>query len=153
MNRNMLKCTKYSFWVFAITPQLYNVFHFESIACGNCYCSLFLWCDVILWTWVCQFILIIHYVNLHFNWQTFATCLVHFMKWITVLDTLCQKSKLICVISDVNQVVHSNISSNIQFDRNFGQFGRTDSGGCYNKTMFMQLWICPKKCWVLGAWV
>ena len=44
-----------------------------------------------------------HYINLSFNWQTFATCLTHFMK--------CQKKDIIIfVISDINEVVHPNIS-------------------------------------------
>ena len=31
------------------------------------------------------------------------------MKWIALLDTLCQKSVLICVISDINMILHPNI--------------------------------------------
>ena len=42
-----------------------------------------------------------HYINMYFKWQTFATYSVHYMKWLTILDTLCQKSMLICVISDI----------------------------------------------------
>ena len=54
-----------------------------------------------------------YHVNLHFNSQMFATCLVHYMKLIGVLDTLCQKNMLICVISDINQAVHPKNSHQI----------------------------------------
>ena len=59
--------------------------------------------------------------------QTFTTCLVHDM----ILNTLCQKKYSYFVISNINQVVYPKIShQNIHFDRIFGQFGHTDSGGC-----------------------
>ena len=48
--------------------------------------------------------------NLHFNRQTFAACLVHYMKWI---DRNCQKSLLNCVISDIKHAVHPKISHQI----------------------------------------
>ena len=96
-------------FIFAITSRLciYD-FHFESISYHNWHCSPFLGYNDIFWT-VNDHVLIIQdvmYGNLHFNWQTFATCLVHHMKWIAILYILCRKSIRICVISDINQVVH-----------------------------------------------
>ena len=72
-----------------------------------------------------------HYVSLHSNWQTFATCLVdiYYMKWIAILNTLCNKSMLVYEISGINQVVHSKFLMKYAPLLYFCQFGCTDSAG------------------------
>ena len=106
---------KYSFWgvqfssIFTITPQLYMFFtstvshaaidiavHFYGMikfSEHNCNCQLS-YSDHSGH----------HYIKLGFNWETFATCFLYYMKWIATFNTLCQKSMLICVISDINQL-------------------------------------------------
>ena len=104
-----LKCITYSFWVynFAITPQQYMFFALK---------VLYVAIDIAVhFNGVFKFFEHEHNCQLSypdhlehqlaFYWQTFATCLVDYMKWIAVLDTLCEKSMLICVTSDFYQVV------------------------------------------------
>ena len=102
--------------LFAITTQLYTF----SLQKYSLQPLTFSWCKwnfpktsiIVNDQMSCSFVIDqdIMYINFYSNCQFFATCLVYYSKLIAMLDTFCQKSMLICVISDINHIVHPNIS-------------------------------------------